>query len=403
MKKYIVGYVIFVMMLVVSGCGNSGYSVDKGAAAKGPFVKGSKVTVYQLTAKGHLDTRHQAKGKVVDNRGNYKIQSMHWQGMSEVTIYGKYYNENSGYYNKPIYLSALINPAIGITNVNVLTHLVAKRARILMKAGKTAYRAKVQAEREIMGFFGINSDPSQLNPINNSGKYAKANAELMRISAAISSKPELLAKLVIAFNNDGKILKSDPQEKKTLLDLDRAVRRVNFENCAKHMVKDGLMQEKKWKPIEVSKLPYIQKYTIGGQYSNLKGILIIKNSDGEKITLNGSQQAHNGTFQFSHKFIGDKHYAISVIQLPNKQDCDISHGNGVINENNVSNITIECRPQSHIIGGHVVSLRGQVSLDLNLITSNGTKKLESKKGKFRKLCKAYGKRWFDARKEMETH
>ena len=364
------------MVIFISGCGHKGGSTGESSysepgAVKGPFTKGSPVIVYKLNSNGTTGTQ-KVKGKVTDNKGNYSIDKIPWKGISLISVQGKYYNENSGKYNDAIVLQALIDPVIGRTNINVLTHLIADRARVLMKAGKDSYTAKTQAQKEIMGFFEINANSSALNPIDDTGKYATENAELMRISAAISSNPTLLKDLTRAFHNDGKILSSDSEEKETLLALNHAMKNVNFAECVKNLANDGLTAgNEDWKPLhKLEELNYMQKYSVGGHYSNLKGTLIIKNSDGEQITLRGQLNAPtNGNYKFNHKFIVGTNYKISIVQRPYSQDCDITNNPGTINDTNVNNIDIVCRPQAHLIGGHTNNLDGNVTLALKVQNS----------------------------------
>lgn len=376
---------IIVMATLISSCGHKGGNSDEvtytePGAVKGPFIKGSPIIVYKLNSNGTTSTK-KVKGKITDKKGNYSIEKIPWKGISLISVQGKYYNENNGMYNDTIVLQALLDPAIGKTNINVLTHMIADRARVLMKAGKDSYKAKTQAEREVMGFFEINANSAALNPIDDAGKYAAYNAELMRISAAISSNPTLLKDLTRAFHNDGKILSSDSEEKKTLLALNHAMKNVNFKKCIKYLASDGITSgNENWAPFhKLEELNYMQKYSVGGHYSNLRGTLIIKNSDGEQLTLRGRSNAPaSGNYKFNHKFIVGTNYKISVIQRPYAQDCDIVNNSGKIDDANVNNIDIICRPQAHLIGGQTYGLDGNVTLTLKVKDNDlQTKTLEN--------------------------
>ena len=129
-----------------------------GFAQKGPFLKGSSVTLYELDGTTFAQTGKTFKGEVVNDRGEFSIS-----GVTDPIRYallevsGYYRNEVTGTKSgEKITLNALVDfSSREKANINVLTHLEYKRVVYLVNTGKDFSAAKKQAEEEILKAFDI--------------------------------------------------------------------------------------------------------------------------------------------------------------------------------------------------------------------------------------------------------
>jgi len=129
-----------------------------GMSQKGPFAKGSKVTIYELNAKFEK-TKNYSEGKT-DDKGYFEIEIKNGELVSPYIILevkGKYFNEVSGEItNTSITLNAIADMSYkSKANINVLTHLEFERVLELVKSGKSFGEAKKQAQKEVLDALGI--------------------------------------------------------------------------------------------------------------------------------------------------------------------------------------------------------------------------------------------------------
>ncbi len=82
-------------------------------------------------------------------------------------------------------------------------------------------------------------------------------------------------------------------------------------------------------------------YTIGGTVSGLSGNLVLKNNNGDDLSISA-----NGSFAFSTQMPHSRSYNISIFSQPSGQICSITNGSGTINSVNVSNIQITCADEA---------------------------------------------------------
>ena len=162
MKKYFLILVstIFVMCNQVddlSDMSNSGNEVAKtisGFAQKGPFSRGSQVTIFGL------DKNMQPNGtswpaNIDDATGSFSVAVKGVTQYMEIRVDGYYYNEITG---KPsdgqITLEAITDLNTEKVNVNILTHLVRPRIKKLIQGGMTFSEARRNAETELVSALG---------------------------------------------------------------------------------------------------------------------------------------------------------------------------------------------------------------------------------------------------------
>ncbi|ACX75203.1 putative lipoprotein [Fibrobacter succinogenes subsp. succinogenes S85] len=133
-----------------------------GLAQKGPFVKGSVVTVQGVDCKTMDFTDEVFEGSVINNDGEYVVENVNLSvacALLEVT--GYYLNENTGKKSTgEISLHTLTD--LGDrknVNINVFTELEYKRVMILNTEKKVSFAdAKKQAEKEVLAAFDVKAE-----------------------------------------------------------------------------------------------------------------------------------------------------------------------------------------------------------------------------------------------------
>jgi len=131
-----------------------------GFSQKGPFVKGSAITLSELNDK-LAQTGRSFEEIIANDKGSFEIKNIELASpyvMLKAT--GYYRNEVTGKISTaPINLYAIadIREKSNI-NVNILTHLEYYRVQKLVEGGKSLKDAKKQAQKEILAVFGINGE-----------------------------------------------------------------------------------------------------------------------------------------------------------------------------------------------------------------------------------------------------
>ena len=130
-----------------------------GLAQKGPFVKGSVVTVRGVDCKTMEFTDEVFEGSVINNDGEYVVENVNLSvacALLEVT--GYYLNENNGKKSTgEISLHALTDLSDRKNvNINVFTELEYKRVMNLVSEKKMPFaEAKKQAEKDVLTAFDV--------------------------------------------------------------------------------------------------------------------------------------------------------------------------------------------------------------------------------------------------------
>ncbi len=187
-----------------------------GVSQKGPFVKGSTVTAYELDgSKSLLQTGRSFSGTISQDDGRFNMSNVSLQSsFVRLSVNGYYRNEVTGERSaSPITLNAVTDLyARNTVNVNLLTHLEYDRvAQLLREGGGTLdiKKVKKQAEKEIFNAFHFDvSDFGYSEDLDVFGK-TEADAALLGISILLQGNrseaelTELLAELSSDFE-DGK-------------------------------------------------------------------------------------------------------------------------------------------------------------------------------------------------------
>lgn len=156
-----------------------------GVSQKGPFVKGSSVTVQELDGETFAQTGKSFKGKIISDAGDFKldIKSLISQYVL-IEANGYFFNEiTGGKSNAPITLNAFSNiKERDNVNINLLTHLAYERTLYLVtKEDMPFSKAKKQAEQEVLKSFRIEEEFNDAEELNIFGTE-NANAALLAIS-----------------------------------------------------------------------------------------------------------------------------------------------------------------------------------------------------------------------------
>ena len=163
----------------------------RGVSQKGPFLKGSKISIYELD--GALSqTGKVFSGSLSSDKGEFSVSSINLESQYALL-------ESEGYYNNEvtgkkslsqIRLRALTDLSNrDEVNVNLLTHLAFDRSLYLVQNSESisVTEAKKQAEKEIFNIFDmleISSDFEDLNIFNK----GNADAVLLAISILMQGK-----------------------------------------------------------------------------------------------------------------------------------------------------------------------------------------------------------------------
>jgi uncharacterized protein (TIGR02145 family) len=191
--------ILFLLTLFVA-CGDDEGSSNKpdvpsanertlsGFVQKGPFAKGSLVSLQELDASTLLATDKQFEGKVLNDSGAYSIEFEEFESSyALIKAEGLFYNELTGTRTKsPIVLYALTDISERDTaNVNLLTHLEYKRTLyLIIKDNLSFAEAKEQAEREVFAAFAVKDDFALAEDLNVSGS-GSGNAALLAMSMLV--------------------------------------------------------------------------------------------------------------------------------------------------------------------------------------------------------------------------
>ena len=184
-----------------------------GVSQKGPFTKGSTVTLYELNFETRAQTGKSFFGKISDDRGSFSLDNIELSSQyALLRADGFYHNEITGKLSaSQITLNAISDLSErDKVNINLLTHLEYERAVWLANENETTIKeAKVEADKEIFEAFGVEYDGDRFEDLNIFGN-GDADAALLAISVIMHagrSESEFslaLADLAMDLEKDGK-------------------------------------------------------------------------------------------------------------------------------------------------------------------------------------------------------
>ncbi|MDR6783848.1 RagB/SusD family nutrient uptake outer membrane protein [Pedobacter africanus] len=191
----------------------------RGTVEKGPFVRGSVVTIYELNSELN-PTGRSFKSEIQDDKGSFSLVDIELaSNYVQLSVNGFYFNEVTGNLSTAqITLNAIADIASNKQiNVNVLSHLEEKRVKSLMKKEKKSFNeAKKQALTEIYTAFFVKTSPTTSSELVSLTKNDDNSNILLGISAALlntaqsdnAKLTELLSTLSADLDNDGAIEES---------------------------------------------------------------------------------------------------------------------------------------------------------------------------------------------------
>lgn len=211
------------VMLSLSACssdnGGTGGSKEiektnvQGIIEKGPFVQGSKVTLYELNAD-LSQTGKSFKTQTNSDLGGFSfgVPMQLSSQYVELETSGYFYNEVKGDLSaSQITLNALSDLSNRSTiNVNLITHLEYERVKRLVSEGKSFSAAKAQAETELLTCFAITdkiTSPEDVSITDNNKNSAilLAISTIMLYDKSEAEFSEFIAKFSTDFADNGQI------------------------------------------------------------------------------------------------------------------------------------------------------------------------------------------------------
>ena len=164
-----------------------------GVAQKGPFVKGSEVTVRGIDCKTFKLTGERFDGVVNSDKGDFEVKNINLSSPCAIfEVAGYYLNEVSGQKSSGFVRLETITNLKGRknVNVNVLTSLEGERAaRLVLERKMSLDEAKAQAEKEVFASFGIEGDFAKADDLNIFEK-GEGNVALLAVSVLLAASTD---------------------------------------------------------------------------------------------------------------------------------------------------------------------------------------------------------------------
>lgn len=195
-RTFFAALVYATLFALLGACGDSGTDKEldspytekrtlSGFVQKGPFSKGSKISIQELETTTLLPVGNVTEGGVLNDEGTYSLEFSEFESpYALLTAVGTYRDELTGEKSKAtVTLNALVDlTARKSANVNLLTHLEYLRVHYLVREeGLTVAEAKMQAEREVFAAFAISGDFALAEDLNIYSN-GDGNAALLAIS-----------------------------------------------------------------------------------------------------------------------------------------------------------------------------------------------------------------------------
>ena len=164
-----------------------------GVTQKGPFVKGSAVTVQGIDCKTLQLTNEHFEGEVKSDKGDFTVKGVSLKStcaLFEVT--GLYRSEITGKKSsKELTLRALTDlKDRENVNINILTNLEYERLlHLVTEKGKTFAEAKSQAEAEVLAAFDIAGSFEEFENLN-IFESGEGNAALLAVSVMMQAETD---------------------------------------------------------------------------------------------------------------------------------------------------------------------------------------------------------------------
>jgi len=189
---------------------SEGTRTISGKSQKGPFIKGTEITLYGMDERLH-QTGAKFSTKVDNSQGEYSLKKVNLDDRyAWLNANGYYLDEITRDTSaQKISLNSLVDlQDRDHVNINVLTHLSFDRIRYLVKEGKSVEDAKRQAEKEVMAAFGFSDEGESFDQLDIMGG-SKGDAKLLAISLIMLTAKDIgevttnMATLAMDLEKDG--------------------------------------------------------------------------------------------------------------------------------------------------------------------------------------------------------
>ena len=186
-----------------------------GVTQKGPFAKGSAVTVQGIDCKTMALTGEVFEGKVKSDKGDFEVKDVNLSSTCAVfEVTGYYFNELTGKKSSDKLTLHTLTDLKDRKNVNInlLTQLEYERVMNLAAGKETSFAdAKKLAEKEVLAAFGVKSKDGEFAQFEdlNIFKSGDDNAALLAVSVmvqgdeSVSSLEKRMEKFAGDFAEDG--------------------------------------------------------------------------------------------------------------------------------------------------------------------------------------------------------
>ncbi len=186
----------------------------EGAVQKGPYLSGTKLTIYELN-EDLTQTGKSFTSEIIDDTGRFSVDGLNLvSDLVRINADGYYFNEVSGS-NSNAQLSLSLLAKIGGSekiNVNVITALERPRVEYLVKNEQMAFDdARKKAQSEILKIFEIENNNLGSSETFDITQTGDGNAILLAISSIIqgyrtdSEVSELISNIATDISEDGKL------------------------------------------------------------------------------------------------------------------------------------------------------------------------------------------------------
>lgn len=207
-------YFVLVFSLLTScGGGGAGSSAEseisaknnQGVAQKGPYAMGSQVDIDRLDSTG-LPSGDKIQTEVFEKSGRFSYELPNdWNLKNadthiQINAQGVVLDESTGdLSSQPITLSAITHASQPQSSVNILTHWVTQRTKVLIAGGSDIQSALKQSEQELIKIFGIKHG-DELDFTAPLSDVSSDNASLILLSGAlmeVANRYEVSAQTII--------------------------------------------------------------------------------------------------------------------------------------------------------------------------------------------------------------
>ena len=201
---------------ILMACSDSGSAPSEnartiyGMSQKGPFVKGTEVTLYGMN-ENLLQSGTHFSTTITNDQGGYTLKNVELENRyAWLNANGYYIDEITGDSSaQKISLNSLVDfQGRDHANINILTHLSFDLIRHLVKNGKAVDEAKREAEKEVLAAFGFADGGESFDQLDIQGS-GEGDAKLLAVSLIMltaedmATVTERMASLALDLESDG--------------------------------------------------------------------------------------------------------------------------------------------------------------------------------------------------------